>query len=664
MSGRPLRRTVGPLGVLALALVGAVLGLYYWLFVPVPPEIPPAHGNSLVVSADGRVLATLLAREHSQPVPFERISPALVDAVVVKEDRKFFEHAGVDYRALVRAAVANLRAGRIVQGGSTITQQYVKTTFDDRSRSLTRKLKELLVARKVESSLSKEEILARYLNSIYFGRGAYGVEAAAQRYFGVAAEDLDPAQSALLAVLISAPSAKLEALRGEDDELLEQRNLLLEQMAELGYLSPGQARAAARKPLGVIRAPAEQNTRLPFVLDQVKQELVRILPPDVAYSGGLRIETSVDLRVQSAAEQAVRSALPRAGHSGQETAGAEEGIEIALAAVEPRTGFVRALVGGSDYEQSQFNLAVQGRRQPGSAFKPFVLAAALEAGMDVSESYRGVSPVRLTYSESKDGGRRVWTVHNYQQRDYGSLDLAQATINSVNTVYAQLIMDVGPERVVDVARRLGIETPLEPEPALALGGLEQGVSPLEMAAAFATLANDGYRNRPKFITRVSRVDGEVIYRAPAEEEPVLSPEIAARVTGILERVVQEGTGKAARINRPAAGKTGTSQDFRDAWFVGYTRELSAAVWMGYPEAARSMREELGSAVGGGIPASVWAEFMSRALEGSRPRQLVEEDVSVVSICPETFALATDACPFPEVIALSKTAIPEEYCDMH
>jgi len=649
---RLLFKVTGGLAIALLALGFAAVGLYYWLFVTVPGPVVPARGDTRIVASDGTVLAVMMAQEHSQPLGYSDISRAVVEAVIVKEDESFFSHGGLDYGGIVRAAIANFQSGAIVQGGSTITQQYVKTTLEDRSRTYRRKFIEMLVAKKVEAALPKEEILSRYLNTVYFGRGAYGIEAAARRYFDKSARELGYPEAALLAVLISAPSLKGPAV--EEEDLLVQRNALLERMRDLGYLVPEKAALAVAAPLGVVAQRASSDVKWPYVVDQIKRELLEVLPADKAFAGGLTIETSLDPRLQRSAEKAAYSNLPDA-----------EGLEIALVSMEPFTGYVRAMVAGRDYDASQFNLSVQARRQPGSAFKPFVLAAAFEAGIDAEAPlFSGSSPYVTSYADPGTRVVRYWEVSNYEDRSFGRLSLLEATVHSVNTFYAQLVGKVGAERVVAVARRAGISSPLEPDPAIALGGLKTGVSPLEMATAYSTFANGGVGSQPKYIVRVLDADGEVLYYAAPDGEQELSAQVALNVTEVLQQVVERGTGVRARIGRPAAGKTGTSQDFRDAWFVGYTPELSTAVWMGYPDEARSMEDAVGKAAGGTVPAEVWHDYMLAALDGSPVNGFIVADTELATICKETFKLAVEGCEDAEVIMLPHGSVPTEYCDMH
>ncbi|MHB8870386.1 MAG: transglycosylase domain-containing protein [Thermoleophilia bacterium] len=649
---RIILKVIGAFGLAVTALGFASLGLYYWLFVTVPDPVEPARGDTRIVAGDGTVLSVMMAQEHAQPVCYSDISRAVVEAVVAKEDAAFFAHSGLDYGGILRALIANLQAGAVVQGGSTITQQYVKTTLDDHSRTFKRKFQEMLIARKAESALSKEEILARYLNSTYFGRGAYGIEAAARVYFGTTAAELDYPQAALLAVIISAPSLKGPA--AQEEEMRAQRNALLERMAALGYLTRGESDSAVAAPLGVVKQRTDSDVKWPYVVDQVKRELLEVLPPELAFSGGLTIVTSLDPRLQRAAEKSAYANLPEAA-----------GLEIAVASVEPSSGFVRAMVAGRDYDVSQFNLAVQARRQPGSAFKPFVLAAALEGGLDPDEPLlAGGTPYVTRYVDLESGEPRFWSVSNYEDQPFGRLSLTEATVFSVNTIFAQLVGMVGPSAVVDVAHRAGIESPLEPQPAIALGGLETGVSPLEMAVAYATFANVGERVSARYIVRVLDADGETLYHAQPGGAEAIEADVAMKVTSILQQVLERGTGVRARLDRSAAGKTGTSQMFRDAWFVGYTPELSTAVWMGYPEAARSMEEAVGKAAGGTVPAETWHDYMMSALQDAPVLTFQTEDVELVEICRQTYTLAVPECPDVEVIALPSGSVPTELCTMH
>ncbi|MHB1344065.1 MAG: transglycosylase domain-containing protein [Thermoleophilia bacterium] len=649
---RIILKVIGAFGLAVTALGFVSLGLYYWLFVTVPDAVETARGDTRIVAGDGTVLSVMMAQEHAQPVGYSDISPAAVEAVVAKEDAAFFSHHGLDYGGILRALIANLEAGAVVQGGSTITQQYVKTTLDDRSRTFKRKFQEMLIARKAESALSKEEILARYLNTTYFGRGAYGIEAAARLYFDTTAAELDYPQAALLAVIISAPSLKGPA--AQEEEMRAQRNVLLARMSALGYLTRAGYDSAVAAPLGVVKPRTESDVKWPYVVDQVKRELLEVLPPELAFSGGLTIVTSLDPRLQRAAEKAAYANLPEAA-----------GLEIAVASVEPSSGFVRAMVAGRDYEASQFNLAVQAHRQPGSAFKPFVLAAALEGGLDPDEPLlAGGTPYVTRYVDLQSGALRFWSVSNYEDQPFGRLSLTEATVFSVNTIFAQLVGMVGPSAVVDVAHRAGIESPLEPQPAIALGGLETGVSPLEMAVAYATFANAGERVSPRYIVRVLDADGEILYHAQPGGTEAIEADVALKVTSILQQVLERGTGVRARIDRPAAGKTGTSQMFRDAWFVGYTPELSTAVWMGYPEAARSMEEAVGKAAGGTVPAETWHDYMTSALQDAPILTFQTEDVELVEICRQTYKLAVPECPDVEVIALPRSSVPTEECNMH
>lgn len=585
-------------GVLVLLAIALFAAAYAFVRIPAPSDIATAQ-STIVLDRGGRVIARLHAEADRVDIPFEQMPRFLRQAVIAAEDRDFERHRGVSIPSIVRAAAANLLSLGVKQGGSTITQQYVKNAYVGRERTLWRKMKEAIVAIKIERQRSKDEILEAYLNTIYFGRGAYGVEAAARTYFGVAARSLELGQAALLAGIIRAPEA-YDPVRAPE-RAVARRNAVLDAMAGLGFVSDAEAaRAKAteikvrRRASGTVTAAAGAH----FVED-VRRQLVSRFGAARVYRGGLRVQTTLDLRMQGYAEEAARTVLGR-----------DDDPEAAVVAIDPDTGAVRAMVGGRDFERRQFNLASQGRRQPGSAFKPFVLAAALEKGLSARSLL--VAPARITLKT----GFQPWTVENYDSRDYGTIDLVEATAFSVNTVYAQLILKVGPKRAAEVAGRAGIASKLSAVPSLALG--TSPVTPLELTGAYATFATGGMRAAPYLIERVTDAKGKVLFKATVEPERVLPETVASTVTYAMRQAVERGTGRrAALAGRPVAGKTGTTEDHVDAWFAGATRRLVATVWMGFPEGGRTMERVRGIAVtGGSFPARIWKAFMERALEGS------------------------------------------------
>ncbi|MGH8998644.1 MAG: PBP1A family penicillin-binding protein, partial [Acidimicrobiia bacterium] len=574
----------------------------------------PAAETTKVFAADGSLVTTLHAEQDREHVALSGMAPTLVDAVLAIEDARFYRHEGVDLRALVRALRENATAGEVREGGSTITQQYVKNVLLDPEKTVNRKLREAVLAFHLERRLTKETILERYLNRIYFGNGAYGVEAASKLYFSKSVSALTLAESALLAGIIQAPEHH-DPFSAPDDALAR-RNVVLDRMAELERAPAEEIAAARSAPLGVGERPPAGRYPAGYFVERVKQfvlddEHFGATPAErrrLLFEEGLRIETTLDPALQRTAEKAHRAVLADPAH----------GPASASVVLDPENGFVRALVGGWDFfgpgETAKFDLATQGRRQSGSAFKPFVLAAALEAGVSPDR----VFPAPGTLTVPLPDGQPDWVVENYEGSGGPPLSLAEATIKSVNTVYASLILEIGPAKAVGMAEQLGIRSPLKPYPSAVLGTNE--VTVLDMASAYASFAGDGMHSEPVFVTEITRADGSVVYRRPPTRERVLSTESARRVNAILSEVVNRGTATAAQIGRPAAGKTGTAQQWRDAWFVGYTPDLVGAVWVGFADRQRSMVPPAtpNRITGGSWPAEIWARIMGPAHAGIPP----------------------------------------------
>ncbi len=567
------------------------------------PKLANQPQRSIVYGADGSAIGSFFV-QNREPVSIERVPRYLRDAIVAVEDRRFYVHHGVDIEAIIRALIQNITKRRIAEGGSTITQQYAKNAIIGNELSLTRKLKEAYIAIQLEKRYSKRQILEAYINTVYFGHGAYGVEAAAETYFGKKVQYLTLAEAALIAGLPKSP----QGFSPFDNpaEAKRRQTIVLDKMVDEGYITKAQAAQAKAQPLIYKSAKDEDpNGKIaPYFVEYVKQELLRKYGKEKVFGGGLRVYTTLDMRMQRAADNAIKSAL---NQDGDPTA--------SIVAVDPKTGYVKAMVGGRDFKTLKYNLATQGRRQPGSSFKVFVLVAALESGVSPQTQFNGSSPIQIKIPDSSE----VWTVNNAEGSAYGNISIWEATVKSVNAVYAQLIMKVGPQKVVDVAKRMGIKENIEPYPAIAIGGLTTGVSPLEMASAFGTLATNGERAEPIAISRIVDSKGKVIFTAKPKRSRALDPKIAGQTTQILVDVIKRGTGRRADIGRPAAGKTGTAENYQDAWFVGYTPDLAAAVWMGHPEAQIEMRDVHGSpGYGGIIPATMWGEFMKEALKDVPP----------------------------------------------
>jgi penicillin-binding protein 1A len=577
----------------------------------------------------------------------------LRDGVVAIEDRRFYQHDGVDFAGIGRVLGTDAPSADAEQAGSTITQQLVKILFTGRERSVTRKVKEALFAYELESKNNKDAVLVTYLNTVYFGRGAYGVEAAAQRYFGKPTSTLDLAESATLAGIIRSParygsssntSAALEATT-------KRRDVVLAQMRAQGLISAQLEREARAKP--VVFVPSkEAGVVAPYFVEYVKQDLIDTLGADKVYAGGLRVYTSLEPQLQASAERAATQ-LSLPGDP-----------EVALVSLRPSDGRVLAMVGGRDFKSNQFNLAAQGHRQPGSAFKPFVLVAALQQGVTPGQIFE-TAPFSVPV---KDG---VWTVSNYENGyAAGTMSLQAATDFSVNGVFARLIMQVGPESVVKTAKKMGITTPLTANPAIALGGLKNGVSPLEMASAYGTLSNGGVRVQPSGIVMVTDDSGRLVHTRAVESTRAMSPETAALAANMLHDVIERGTGIGAKIPVWAAGKTGTTQSYRDAWFVGWAGDVATSVWVGNREAQVPMTNVHGIAVtGGSFPASIWRQYMTDA---TRVRKPSEDPVASAPppalvqcrICDDSKLLANPRCPRVTEKFLLPTMVPRQTCKLH
>ncbi|HVM01366.1 MAG TPA: transglycosylase domain-containing protein [Acidimicrobiales bacterium] len=561
--------------------------------------------GSRILAADGSLLAELDGAHRREPVQLDRLPDHVVRAVLAAEDANFYDHGGIDPSAVLRAVVRN--AGGDRQGGSTITQQLAKLNFTGSQRTILRKLNEVQYAVRLEERYSKDELLERYLNQVYFGDGAYGLAAAAQVFFATAPEQLTPAQAATLAGKIRAPEA-LDPRR-RPDRVQARRDQVLRNMNRHGWLGDADLEAATATPLEVA-AEAPAGGRAPHFVEYVKREaagLDELGPtPEVRakrlFTGGFTITTTLEPSAQDAAAAAARAALPDAADP-----------EAAVAAVVPGDGAIRILHGGRDFSARRFDLASQGRRQPGSSFKPYVYLAAVAGGMDPRSTFDASSPQHLTHR-----GER-YTVHNYEGEAAGRADLDEAMVRSINTVFARLVLEIGPGAVVRTAESLGIRDVDEnvgSRPAIALGGLRRGVTPLEQAAAFAAFAAKGLWAQPYAIARVVDRDGQVLFERRPETERAFADDEVGVLNAALLDVVRRGTGRGAAIGREVAGKTGTTQEYADAWFVGFVPQLAAAVWVGHPDGIVPMADVDGRPVtGGSLPASIFAATMRAAVGG-------------------------------------------------
>ena len=646
LANLPLLGTI--LAVLILLVLAGVIFAAIILYVllgpvPIPKELPSATAaSSRIYAGDGTLIATWHGTINREPVPLADISPNLQAAVVAEEDARFYSDPGVDLRSILRAAIADFESGKILEGGSTLTQQYVKDAYVGDRPTLSRKLFEARIALELTRRLTKAQIMDRYLNTAYFGDGAYGAEVAAETYFGEHASALTVSQAAMLAGIIHSPdndSPIQHPAAAEADRLR-----VIQRMESLGSITPAQADQARADALSLVAQPAA-NPAFSWYLDALRTSLISRYGSGAVYGGGLEVHTTMDPAMQAAAEAAIGAALPSPSDP-----------SAALVAVDPATGYVKAVVGGRDYASQKFNTATMGRRQPGSAFKPFVLAAALEQGISPDALFSGPSRLCL----------KGWTpgcVSNFGYESFGSISLLNATVNSVNTVYAQLMNRVGPENVVNIAHKMGIPAPadvvptqvgcrplgspacrtyLPAIPSLALGSA--GVTPLEMASAYATLAAGGVYRAPTFVSEVRSSSGAVLASGPSPGTQAIPGAIADEETQILQQVIVRGTGTAAAIGQPAAGKTGTAQNFDNAWFVGYTPTLATSVWVGdlTNDLPLLNVEGVPQVAGGTIPARIWSSYMQVALDTDPPSLAVGSGLASGSVTNQREPVFTGA----------------------
>ncbi len=590
--------------VIGLTGAGAVLWAYTMLSRGLPSvtaleTFEPIQGARVYDENDEPI--TEFHVERRIFVPLAQIPQALRDAVIATEDRRFYSHFGVDPIGIARALYQNYRRGRIAEGGSTITQQLTKVLFLTPDKSLERKLKEALLALELERRYPKNRILEMYLNQVYFGHGAYGVEAAARTYFGKSVAELNLREAALLAGLPRAPSSYSPFDHPETAK--RRRAIVLNGMAEVGMLNPVEAKRLAASDLGLL-PPERRRTTGQYFLDYVEQTLEARFGADLVFKSGLHVYTTLNPKMQLTAEQSLREGL-KALESRTTAArpGPPERPEGAILTIEPDTGYIKAMVGGYDFFRSEFNRAVQARRQPGSAFKPFVYIAALESGLTAASV---VDDSPITYPVGRNG--QPWKPDNYDRKFRGPTTLQQAVEESVNVVTVKLQERIGIQRTVQVARRLGISSPLNTDLTLALGSSD--LTLLELTSAYSTLANQGVWMEPTAIRYVTDAQGKLLHEQAPQGKEALAPETAYVITHMLRGVVERGTGQGAKVlGRPIAAKTGTTNDYSNAWFIGFTPQLVTGVWVGYDRPRSLGKDETGSRVA--VP--IWTAYMAKVL---------------------------------------------------
>lgn len=569
---------------------------------------PPV--SSQILDINGNLISNIHATENRTLVTLDKIPKNLQNAFIAVEDNRFYEHLGVDPFSILRALYSNIVSGEVVEGGSTITQQLAKNAFLSQERTMTRKIQELFIAIRLEQQYTKDEILEMYLNQIYFGRGAYGVQAAAQTYFGKDVSQLNLSECAMLAGIPRSPNyySPLNNL----DVALERRSEVLDQMVKYNYITADTANETKQEQLAL---EEEENHVASYFIDYVTQEMVDKFGADAVYKEGLKIYVTIDLNMQKTAEEAINNILPTYYN---DTNGLKQ-PQGALVAIDPTNGYIKAMVGGRGTDQ--FNRATMAVRQPGSSFKPFTFATALEEDM--------TPDTKISNGPFKLGD---WQPQNYGHTFGGMVTMRQTAINSLNIPTIRLAEKVSIDKVLSTAHNLGISTlvmdsaPGEPNDknlAASIGGLTQGVTVLDMAGAYSAFANHGIYTKPVAVVKVIDSKGKVIYENKPETKQVISERTATLLTGMLQDVINRGTGTGANINRPAAGKTGTTDNYQDAWFAGYTPNLVTVVWMGCDD-----NSQLPDITGGTVPAEIWQNFMSVALKDIPPKNFDGSDTSV------------------------------------
>ncbi len=587
------------LSLMILLLLGISIFISYVMIVikEAPPidkwmELRPSE-TTFIYSSDNKILGKLYT-ENRIIVPLHKISPYLQKAVIVSEDEGFYSHSGISLRRIIGAIWNDILAlkdpNRNIQGGSTITQQVARLLFLSLERTIKRKIQEIYIAFKLEKYYTKQEILEMYLNLVYWGNGAYGAEAAAQTYFGKSAKDLFLEESALLAGILPAPEIYNPYKNPEKSKF--RRDMVLKKLYNKGYISEKEFNRAYNFPLKVI--PKKSSSyNAPYFVDYVVKELIERFGKDTVYRGGLKVYTTIDLKLQKLAEDSLKKIISKYGKDYNVSQGA-------LVSIEPSTGYIKAWVGGLDYSKSQFDRMSQAMRQPGSSFKPFVYLTALQRNFKPSDL---IEERELSYKFNN----KIWKPKNYDEKLHGTVSLEDALKYSYNIATIILLEEIGVGDVIKNAKRMGIESELEPSLALALG--TSVVTPLELTRAYTSLANGGFRITPIAILRVEDSKGNILLNNEPQLVPILDKDVVATLVKVMKEVILEGTGTRANIGRPCAGKTGTTDDYRDAWFIGFTPELCTGVWVGNDDYSKTKK-----VVGGFIPAMIWKEFMSNALK--------------------------------------------------
>ncbi|KEO83437.1 transglycosylase domain-containing protein [Tumebacillus flagellatus] len=627
-------------------------GTFFYLYLRYS-DLPPNEiaNPSALVAGDGSTLTSLVqgSTQHRIKIPLADIPKNLIDGTLSVEDQQFYHHSGINPFGIARALWVDLKSGHVVEGGSTITQQLAKNLFLTQDQTVSRKLREAMLTIQLEMNYSKDEILEQYLNVIYYGHGAYGVETAAKTYFNKDAQDLDLAECALLAGLPKGPSLYDPFL--DFDQAKDRQRTVLDLMAGQGYITKAEADAAYQEKIELAPQQTPSGTA-PYFTDYVSYQLKNNygISDDELYRGGLQIQTTLDPKMQAAAEQAVQDQLKKLPASSRN-------MQVSLIAMDPKTGEIKAMVGGKDYKQSSFNRALA-KRQPGSAFKPVVYLTAL---MNNFTPATRIKSEQTTFKYRDDQGEeKTYDVHNYGDsylHDY--ISFRDAIARSDNVFAVTTVMDIGPQKVINTAKALGLTGDMKPYPSLALGVFPE--SPLEMVKAYAPLANGGYKVEPHVVAQIEDADNRTIRAFQEQREAILDPGVTYILTDMMKSVYTSPAGTGYRVHqmfdRPAAGKSGTTDT--DAWMIGYTPDLVTAVWVGYD------KDQLLSPTESYVAAPIWAQFMNAAHEGIAVHDFPKPDnVTELYIDPHTGQLATENCPERQREYFLAGSEPTEWCETH
>ena len=669
--------TIAIVVIVLFGVVGVGIGVANWMKqdLPSPSSLqtiaPPV--KTLVYDINGKLVHEFY-KENRSLVPLRQIPRPMVDAIISIEDRRFYTHWGIDPVRVMGALVADIVQRRAAEGASTITQQLARNLFLTHEKTVSRKIKEAILAIRIEQTYTKDEILEMYFNQIYFGEGAYGLDAAAKVFFGKQVQQLTLPECALLAGLPRNP--RDSSPRREPDRALRRRNLVLAAMLDNKRITRSQYEAASEAPLGVTKTRIDTKAA-PYFMEMVRQYVESRYGSNQLYEGGLKIYTTLDIDLQMAAEESLekrltalearnqykrtRAALAELAAKSKKpedprTKGKTDYLQGAIVALDPTNGQIRALVGGRDFNESNFNRAVQAARQPGSAFKPFIYTAAMDNGFSPTDVILD-TPVSF-----KAGNGMDWSPQNYDHKFRGPITLRQALAHSVNVPAAKLLQKLGTNVVNSYARRMGVRSRLGNDLSLALGTSE--VNLLELTSAYGVFANQGIRVPPSYVLKIEDKNGKVLEQTRMTAEEVLSPETALTMTSMLSSVLENGTAAAAHalgLNVPAAGKTGTTDDYSDAWFVGYTPSLVTGVWVGFDQ-----KQKIGPGMTGAAAAlPIWVDVIASATKGKAPQEFpVPSGVVSVLICTQTGLLANPSCPETEYELFHEGSQPTSYCDVH